>query len=256
MTDSQVYAAGWGIKPVLFQLGVVEIPSYSFFVMLGLVAGLTVYFREAKRQKDLGEPSFLIIAGSLIGGFLGAKALEWVINYQEILAHGSVADFVLNGKTIIGGLIGGMFGANITKKLLGIKTKKGNLIAPGIAVGVAVGRIGCFLKGCCYGKPTSLPWGVDFGDHVLRHPTQLYEGLFMLGMFFYLEKIKTRPGLKPGELFKILMIAYFIFRFLIEFIRVEKPAFWGMTVFQVIALGVLVYLLKDNFRRGKAYAGN
>ena len=255
MTDPHVYPAGWGIKPVLFHLGALEIPSYSFFVLLGLVAGLTVFFREAKRQKDLGERSFFIIAGSLIGGMLGAKGLEWAINYPEILDRGVAADFLLNGKTIIGGLLGGMLGANIAKKLLGIKTKKGNLIAPGIALGIAVGRLGCFLHGCCYGKPTSLPWGVDFGDHVLRHPTQLYEGLFMLGMFFYLERIKVRPGLKPGELFKILMIAYFIFRFLIEFIRVEKAAFWGLTVFQVIALGVLAYLLKDNLRSAKTHDG-
>jgi len=240
------HAINGGIKPVLLHWGGVVITSYAFFVFFGLLAGGIVYYFEAKKKGSLNENSFLIAFGSLAGGILGAKLLEWSINFNLVINHIANLDYILSGRTIVGGLIGGVIGSNITKKILRIKEKKGNLFAPAVALGVAVGRIGCFFYGCCYGKETFLPWGVNFGDGVLRHPTQIYESFFMLGMFFYLEKIKSRPNLKPGELFKILMISYFIFRFFIEFIRVEKIAFFGLTVFQIISMGAIIYLIKDN----------
>jgi phosphatidylglycerol:prolipoprotein diacylglycerol transferase len=115
-----------------------------------------------------------------------------------------------------------------------------NLFAPAIAIGVAIGRLGCFFRGCCFGKETNLPWAVNFGDGILRHPTQIYESLFMLGMFFYLIwKRKQNPA--PGSMFRTLIISYFGFRFLIEFIRVEPIFFIGLSWFQLISLGVLAY---------------
>ena len=149
---------------------------------------------------------------------------------------------LLYGKSIVGGIIGGFLGVIITKKLLKITGKRGNLFAPAIALGVAIGRIGCFLRGCCYGKATSMPWGVDFGDHILRHPTQIYESLFMFLLFCYLMWKRTKNP-KPGQLFKILGISYFTFRFLIEFLRVEPIAVLGMTWFQLISIICLVYLI-------------
>jgi prolipoprotein diacylglyceryltransferase len=126
------------------------------------------------------------------------------------------------------------------KKKLKMKEKRGNLFAPAIATGVAIGRIGCFLRGCCFGKETSLPWGVNFGDGILRHPTEIYESIFMIGMFIYL-RYKMTKNPKPGSLFRLLMIFYFSFRFIIEFIRVEPIAFFGLTFFQLICLLVLGY---------------
>jgi prolipoprotein diacylglyceryltransferase len=99
---------------------------------------------------------------------------------------------------------------------------------------------------------------VNFGDNVPRHPTQLYESAFMLLMFVYMEKVKNRADLAPGRLFDVLMTSYFTFRFFIEFIRVEKTAFWGLTVFQLISLAVIIYLnrelLLNSVRKQKAYA--
>ena len=234
----------WGIRPILFNIGNIGITSYSFFVLLGLIVGLIVYFYESKKHKSLNDNGIFIVFGALVGGVLGAKILDLIINYQFIIEHVNNPESFLSGRTIVGGLIGGTIGAILTKKLLGVKEKRGNYFAPAIALGVAIGRLGCFFTGCCYGKPTTLPWGVDFGDHILRHPTQIYESLFMLLMFFYLEKIKNRKDIKPGQLFKILMISYFIFRFFIEFIRVEPVIFAGLTVFQIISVGVIIYLVR------------
>ncbi|MDD5031659.1 MAG: prolipoprotein diacylglyceryl transferase [Patescibacteria group bacterium] len=248
MIDDHYYPQNWGIKPVLFEIENFEIPSYSFFVLLGLLVGISIYFYESRRQKSLNERGFFIAIGSLAGGILGAKILQWIIDYKYILSHLSNFEIIFSGRTIVGGLIGGTIGAILTKKILGIKEKRGNLFAPAIAMGVAIGRLGCFFRGCCYGKETFLPWGVNFGDGILRHPTQLYESLFMLIMFFYLEKIKDREDLKPGQLFKMLMISYFIFRFFVEFIRVEPVIFAGLTIFQIISIGVIIYLTRGNIK--------
>ncbi len=256
MIDEHFYPENWGIRPVLFEIGDFGVPSYSFFVLLGLLVGILIYFYEARQKKSLDERGFFIAIGSLFGGILGAKILQLLIDYKYIFSHLPDFEVIFSGRTIIGGLIGGTIGAVITKKILGIKEKRGNLFAPAIAMGVAIGRLGCFFRGCCYGEETFLPWGVNFGDGVLRHPTQIYESLFMLVMFFYLEKVKNKDNIKPGQLFKQLMTAYFIFRFLIEFIRVEPVTFVGLTIFQIISIGVIIYLMREdiiNLFKRKSY---
>lgn len=246
MVDSHYYPQDWGIYPTIFYIGKIGIPSYSLFVLLGLLVGVFIYLVETRRKKILNENGFFIAFGSLVGGILGAKILEWILNYRYFISNVFNPSIFFSGRTIIGGLIGGTIGAILTKKILGIKEKRGNFFAPAIAAGVAIGRIGCFLRGCCHGKETSLPWGINFGDGISRHPTQIYESLFMLAMFFYLEKIKNKKNIEPGDLFKILMVSYFIFRFFVEFIRVEDVVFVRLTAFQIIAVGVIIYLTKDN----------
>jgi len=248
MIDTHTHPDNWGIRPILFHLGGIGIPSYSFFVLLGLLVGLAVYFYEARRLRERGDYPVYILFGSLVGGIIGAKILEWAINYEYVSANFFDHNVLFSGRTIVGGLLGGVVGSLLTKRILGIKVRKGNLFAPGVALGVGIGRIGCFMSGCCYGKLTALPWGVDFGDGILRHPTQLYESAFMLAMFIWLERVKTKEGLMPGQLFKMLMLAYFVFRFFSEFLRVEKPAFWGLSVFQIISMGVIIYLLRDEVK--------
>jgi phosphatidylglycerol---prolipoprotein diacylglyceryl transferase len=244
MAAETALPADWGVRPVLFHIFGLGVPAYSFFAAAGLAAGAAIYFHEAKRQKNLTEEGFFIFIGALAGGALGAKFLELAINYKYFLAHPSM-EALYSGRTIIGGLIGGTLGAMATKKLRGINERRGNLFAPAVAAGVAIGRLGCFCRGCCYGKPTGLPWGTDFGDHIARHPAQLYEAAFMALMFLYLEKVKDGPGIKPGELFGRMALGYFIFRFFIEFVRAEPPALAGLTVFQIISIGAIIYLGRE-----------
>lgn len=230
----------WGVKPVLFYLGNLPIPSYSFFMLLAILVGCIVYWLEAKKNKIANEDSFYILLAALIGGALGAKIPIILLYWNEIIASFPDLSILYSGRTIIGGLIGGVIGVMLIKKKLNLKERKGNIFAPAIAIGIAIGRIGCFLRGCCFGKASDLPWAVDFGDNILRHPTELYESLFMFGMFLFLEWKKTKNP-KPGSLLRILMISYFTFRFFLEFIRVEKIAFFGLTYFQLISLLVLAY---------------
>jgi phosphatidylglycerol---prolipoprotein diacylglyceryl transferase len=139
----------------------------------------------------------------------------------------------------VGGFLGGMLGVLLIKKIFKIKLRMGNLIAPAAALGMAIGRIGCFLNGCCYGNKAS--WGFDFGDGALRLPTQLFEAAFHAAAFcilhYYRDRVKT-----PGILFKIYVCAYFVFRFFLEMLR-SNPQIWlGMSVYQAFSLAGILYL--------------
>jgi prolipoprotein diacylglyceryltransferase len=172
----------------------------------------------------------------------------------------------MGGKTIIGGLIGGWIAVELMKKYVGISEKTGDLLAVPLAVGIAIGRIGCFLTGLSdrtYGGPTSLPWGVDFGDGIRRHPTQLYEALFLVGLAIVLYtllpvrdaacRVSTREflgrPLRSGDAFKLFMVAYLGFRVVLDFWKPSDPAiFLGMGMLQWACLTVILFYLRDILR--------
>jgi len=149
--------------------------------------------------------------------------LYWFEDPAASLAHWRDPAYLLGGKTIVGALIGGLFAVELAKRLAGETRSTGDLFAAPIALGIAIGRIGCFLTGLSdhtYGIATSLPWGVDFGDGIRRHPTQLYESLFTLALFFFLLRALKRPH-REGDLFKMFMLAYLGWRLAIDFLKPE-----------------------------------
>jgi phosphatidylglycerol:prolipoprotein diacylglycerol transferase len=234
----------WGIRPILFTINEFPIPSYATFMLLGLMAGLFVYFVTAKRSQVFSHNSSVILLAGLISGTLGAKIPEWCINYEDIIENLPNFGPLLTGRTIVGGLLGGCIGVLVTKRILGIRERRGNQFAPGIALGMAIGRIGCFLTGCCYGTPTTLFFGVDFGDGILRHPTQLYEALFCFGLFIYLFR-QRHYIVQPGMLFRRFMVLYLTFRFFVEFIRVGHLMLWGLTGYQLACIVGIIYVYRD-----------
>ncbi|MBN3041182.1 MAG: prolipoprotein diacylglyceryl transferase [Candidatus Omnitrophica bacterium] len=244
MLDLHTCPDNWGIRPILFDIGGIKVYSYPFFISLALIASIVVYFLQARKEKSLNEKTFLLFIAALVGGIMGSKIPVWIAHYKEIIASFPDLRVILSGRTIVGGMIGGAISVRLTKKYLGIKIRKGNIFAPAIALAIAVGRIGCFLRGCCYGSETNLAWGVDFGDGILRHPTQIYESAFALFMFFALLYLKKKIT-EPGALFKIFMVSYFSFRFGIEFIRVNPKLIWGLNLFQLVSILVIGYYLRE-----------
>ncbi|NTV23413.1 MAG: prolipoprotein diacylglyceryl transferase [Nanoarchaeota archaeon] len=244
MFDDHLTHAGWGIHPVLFEIAGIQVTTYAFFILLALCAGGYVYYLCAKKEGRSNENTFYVALAAISGGILGAKLFSWFLEWDTIIANLPDVTAILSGRTIIGGIIGGMIAVSLTKRFLKIKGKRGNLFAPAASIGIAIGRIGCFFAGCCYGVATYLPWGVDFGDGIPRHPTQLYEAVFCLLLFAYFmyakDKVKT-----PGLLWKQFLIAYFSYRFLTEFIRPSEVIFLGMTFYQVVcSLGIIYTLAK------------
>lgn len=244
--DTHNPPSSWGIRPVLFEVGGHPIASYSFFVVLGLVAAIAVYYLNT-RNRPVGNNALYIAIAAAVGGILGSKIPIWIAYLPAILENPDRIEALLSGRTIVGGIVGGVLAVYLTKRQLGIKERLGNYLVPSLAIGIFFGRIGCLLAGCCYGTATSLGWGVDFGDAITRHPTQAYEALLVLGIFVFAQTMKDRS--KPGELFRWFMIVYFSWRFAVEFIRVSPEAMLGLTYYQLASLVIVVhYVFKNAIR--------
>ena len=177
-----------------------------------------------------------LLFGAVVGGTLGAK-LPYVLSDPEGAVTGTA--WLSDGRTITWGLVGGYFGVEMAKLLAGVRGKTGDGFALPVAVSIAVGRLGCLYAGCCYGAPTQLPWGMDFGDGVPRHPNQLYEVAFHLGMAAALLWIARRGWLERQRI-KLYILAYMAFRFFSERWRPEPELAHGLTFYQLSAVGFLV----------------
>jgi phosphatidylglycerol---prolipoprotein diacylglyceryl transferase len=158
---------------------------------------------------------------------------------------------LLLGKTIVGGLLGGLIGVEITKKIIKVNRSTGDVFVYPLIVAIAMGRVGCFLTGLSdktYGVATKLPWGVDFGDGILRHPTQIYEIIFLIFLGIFL-KINQKLYPQEGDLFKLFMIGYLAFRFVIDFLKPDFQIFLNLSAIQIACLcGLIYYFIVYYFR--------
>jgi phosphatidylglycerol:prolipoprotein diacylglycerol transferase len=236
-----------GLRPVLFSFHGLEVSSYAVFMALGIGVALIYFWLNKPKPTNPERHAWVIIPGALLFGSIGAKLMALVLVSPQFGKLGWM-QFLYSGRTIVGGLLGGWLGVMLLKKLLGIRSRYGNVIAPAACLGIALGRMGCFLGSCCWGKPTSLPIAINFGDGQLRHPTQIYEALFCLGLFIYLH-LKNRCEQPPGSLFRQFLLAYFSFRFVIEFLRDEPVMLLGLTAFQVVSAVMVLALLAKYWLR-------
>jgi prolipoprotein diacylglyceryl transferase len=248
VTASQVSAVGIGglrsvrrVRPVLFHLGAVGVPTHAFFVALGLLTAGTVFLVEARRRGRLDEAMGWIVAGTLLGGALGAR-LSTLWGYVDTAAHPSLAGALVDGgKSILGGLSGAYVGALVTKRIIGYRRSTGDLFAPAVALGMAVGRLGCFLTEQV-GTPTSMPWGIHVSPEaaariprcpwcasgVAMHPSMLYEIAFHLVAFVVILRLRGRLETE-GDGFKLYLLGYAVFRFWVEFVRGGDHVLAGLT---------------------------
>jgi phosphatidylglycerol:prolipoprotein diacylglycerol transferase len=208
--------------------------SYPFVMAASLLTGAFLGGRSRSRLNLSRRERWTLALGAFVGAMLGAKLVFLLVDPR---ASWLMDDFLDGGKTILGGMLGGYFGVELAKWTLGLRVKTGDDFVVPVAASVAVGRLGCFVAGCCYGVPTSLPWGVDFGDGVPRHPTQLYEAAFHGLMAFGLHRLREQ-GRYPRQLMKLYILSYLVYRFLTEFIRPEPRLFEGLTGYQLIALAM------------------
>lgn len=153
----------------------------------------------------------------------------------------------MGNKTIVGGFIGGLIGVEFTKKQIGVTASSGDMMVYPLILAMIIGRVGCFLTGLedgTFGIPSKLPWAINFGDGIRRHPTNLYEIAFWLCLWLLLYFIENKFVLANGARFKILMVCYLLFRFIIEFIKPDYFFNFGLGVIQLVCLGGIVYYYK------------
>ncbi len=210
-------------------------PAYVAVMIASVVAGALV---SGHTQRPLGlsrGQRLAIAAGALVGGTFFAK-LPYLFGDLDALISGRA--WLENGRTLTLGLVGGYFGVEIAKLISGVRVKTGDGLVVPVAVAVGIGRVGCFVAGCCFGTPTSLPWGVRFHDGVPRHPTQLYEAAFHLSAAVALHQLGERPVFVRQRI-KVYFLAYFFYRFFTEWLRAEPRVALGLTLYQWISLGGL-----------------
>ena len=208
-------------------------PAYVAVMIASLLVGALVSRRTQQPLAISKRQRLAIALGALIGGAFFAK-LPYLFGDLDALISGRV--WLESGRTLTLGLIGGYVGVEVSKRMAGVRIKTGDGLAVPVAVSIGIGRIGCFVAGCCYGTPTLLPWGVRFHDDVARHPTQLYEAAFHLSAAALLHWLGLR-GLFQRQRIKLYFMAYFVYRFVTEWIREEPRVALGLTLYQLIALG-------------------
>ncbi len=236
-------------EPELFgiSINVHLILEYTAFII-----GFRYYLYLRKKSKDHipDQNRLSIILGAVIGAFLGSRFMGIFENPFIEWNADSILDF-LNSKTIMGGLFGGLLGVELSKKIIGERKSSGDLFTLPLILGIFIGRIGCFLSGIkefTYGSPTDFFMGMDLGDGISRHPTSLYELFFLVFLFIVLKIKHEKNNLQEGELFKIFMISYFGFRFLIEFIKPNIFFIFGLSSIQSLCILCWIYYSKTIFK--------
>lgn len=230
------------IYPVFFRIGDFEITGFGVLVALGALVGLWVFRRELRRSR-LPESAVDSAVAGILGGMAGAKLL-WVF---EHLGEEPTADLILSrgGMSWFGGLAGGVLAGLIVmqwKRLPKIAVLAA--ATPALAVGHMIGRIGCFLVGDDYGRPTNLPWGVRFPEGlpptiVPVHPTQLYEAVALIPVAFLLVRLRKQGSADRVVLGTYLLLAGAL-RFAIEFIRVNERVLGVFSVAHLASLAAVV----------------
>lgn len=198
---------------------------HYLFEWTALAAGLFVYRvirRRAGGGSLLAPGRFAVLIGCLVGAAFGNKAAFWLENPHLWNEHATSWGIWLTGQSVIGALLGGWIGVEIGKKISGITSRTGDDFVAPILLGIGIGRIGCFLAGLndgTYGLPTNVPWAVDFGDGIPRHPTQLYESALALLALATAPRWKQRLAATPGLAFRLLILAYLLWRLAIDFLK-------------------------------------
>ncbi len=216
--------------PTLFRIGPVEIHSYGAMLMLGFVAGILLSRREARRLGLSVDLPLDLGIWILVAAVVCARLVFVALNWPDFAPRPAEALYVWRegGLSFHGGLLGGVAATLVFAhaRRTSFWTIAG-MMTPGLALGYGIARLGCFLNGCCYGAPTSLPWGVKFPTaelpNIARHPTQIYAALGSFAILGILMAIRKRLG-SPGQLFLVYLMLYSVMRAGIEVLRRGETA--------------------------------
>jgi phosphatidylglycerol:prolipoprotein diacylglycerol transferase len=243
--------------PELFRIGNFPVTSYGLWLAVGMLVALFVTSRLAARDGLPKDRIYDLGLWTLVGGLLGSKMLMFLIEDNVNVLS---LDFLRSGGVFYGGLIGGFLSVVFLVWYYKLAFwKVADAFAPGVALGQAFGRQGCFSAGCCWGKPTDLPWGVHFtekgheytgvpiygpdGGALHLHPTQLYESFLMLAVFGLLVFLHRHKKF-DGQILITYGIIYSIIRFTIEFVRDDpRGDLLGLTTLTGLSTSQLVSLL-------------
>ena len=274
--------------PELAQVGPVTLFTHDVFTILGILAGLALYYRALRRDRVLDTRIVLISLAAIAGGALGARLItSWEIIDEVSAANLPLTYLITHGpRSIIGGLAGGYLAIVLSKRALGYTLSTGDYYAAAIPLALAIGRTGCFLSELPLGTPTDLPWGMTVSPEAAAafarcpgcdgpmHPSMLYEIGFQAAAAFprcpgcngpmhpsmlyeigfqaaAFGLIFTRGPMLPirGDTLKAYLLAYGVFRFCVEFVRGNEVQAWGLTGPQIVLIPLVGLLVIHFIRR-------
>lgn len=251
--------------PKLIEIGDFYLPTYGVLVALGFLAGLAVTVKLARRRGFQSELITNLAVYVALAGMLGAKLLMILFDWRDYAAQpGRIFSFeTLQAAGVFqGGLILAVLTAIAYMRRQGLPVlATSDIFAPGVALGHAIGRLGCFAAGCCWGVECDLPWAVRFHDPAAwnltgvplekgLHPTQLYESGAELAVFAVLLHLSGKPH-PPGRILGLYFVLSSVLRFGVEFVRFhQQPLTLGLSLTQWISLGLVAAGVVLLARRG------
>ncbi len=257
------------MHPVLFRIGPLTIHTYGVLIAAAFLVGITLAAREGKRKGIDPERMMDLGLYILIAAIVGSRLFQVAVEYKYFSQHPlEIIKIWKGGLAFYGGFIGAVFtGVWYLRKHDMPVWKVADALAPSIALGQAIGRLGCFSAGCCYGLPTSLPWGVTFTapgtlaiPGIPLQPTQLYESFSTLLLFAVLWALRKKMKIE-GQLFWIYVMSYSVIRFTIEFFRgdvergfihmggFELSTSQGVAIFAFLTSAVALTALRTQSRK-------
>jgi phosphatidylglycerol:prolipoprotein diacylglycerol transferase len=242
--------------PEIFHIGSFPINTYGVFLAIAFLCAILISVKLAARDGLPREKIYDLSLWMLLASLIGSKVLMLFTEpeYRDHPAQLLSLDFLRSGGVFYGGLIGAvLMGYYLIKRYKLPWWKTADACAPGIAIGSFFGRQGCFAAGCCWGKPTTLPWGVKFTElgHEITgvptdtylHPTQLYESFAMLLVFFFLLWLHKHKRFS-GQVILVYALLYSSVRFAIEFVRDDpRGDILGLTTLTHLSTSQMISLI-------------
>jgi phosphatidylglycerol:prolipoprotein diacylglycerol transferase len=226
---------------------------HVLFETLGMVVGFRYFVFLRRRQRDRIDDvnRIWILIGAAFGAFVFSRVVGALENPINLFHTQHPLLYLYANKTIVGALLGGLLMVEITKKIIHERNSSGDLFTYPLILAIMIGRIGCFTSGMAeetYGIPTHFFLGMNLGDGVPRHPVTLYEIAFLALLWVGLVAIERGVRLINGYRFQLFMIAYFAFRFLLDFIKPRYVLFAGLGVIQLCCLVGLLYYSRTIYK--------
>ncbi len=224
----------------------VEIPLHAITETLGIFIGFRYFMWLRKKQTDIIETSnrIWILIAAIFGAVLGSRLIGGLEDIDALQKANNKLLYFYQNKTVLGGFIFGIWTVELVKPVIGEKKASGDLFVYPLILALIVGRIGCFSMGIyeqTYGTISSLSWAMDLGDGLLRHPVSLYEIVFLVFFWIGLKLLQKKYILVNGARFKLMMMAYILFRFLLDFIKPHYTFSIGLSTIQITCVVGLMY---------------
>jgi phosphatidylglycerol---prolipoprotein diacylglyceryl transferase len=216
---------------------------------LGMFIGFRYFLFLRKKKGDLIESAnrIWVLIGAIFGAIIGSRLIGGLEDPSALLQASDPLLHFYQNKTVLGGFLGGLWGVEIIKKIIKEKHSSGDLFTYPMILALIIGRMGCFSMGVheeTYGTVTSFATGMNLGDGQLRHPVTLYEIAFLVLLWIGLVQLEKKYQLAEGLRFKFFMIAYIVFRFLLDFGKPHYTFSFGLSTIQITCtVGLLYYLV-------------